>query len=258
MRRKGAFPNTPRTSDLGLASADYDNDGDLDIVYITWKPDPGVLLYRNNQNRIFSDVTHVLPPEDGVRAGGVAWGDYDNDGYQDMLITNLIGKNRLYHNDGNGSFSRVAESPVEGSGNVSTDSAWVDFDNDGDLDVFVANGMWATFKQTCDLYRNEGGPNNWIVLTLVGTVSNRSAIGAKVWAKATVSGHEMMQLREIQSGGMAHNGTDQRVHFGLGDATTIDILRIEWPSGIVQELHDVAADQFLSITEETGQPASGG
>ena len=168
-------------------------------------PDSGVQLYRNDQNRLFRNVSHVMPSEDRLRPMSVAWGDYDNDGYQDLLVANFIGENRLYHNDGGNSFSRITESPVERSGNTSSGCAWVDYDNDGDLDVFVSNGMWATFDQSCELLRNEGSPNNWIVVKLTGTVSNRSAIGAKVWAQATIRGNPAMQLREVQSGGHAQN-----------------------------------------------------
>jgi hypothetical protein len=81
-----------------------------------------------------------------------------------------------------------------------------------------------------------------------GTVSNRSAIGAKVRAKATTRGKTLWQLREINSGnGICQNPLE--AHFGLADATKVETLRIEWPSGIVQEFHDVAAKQFLTITE---------
>jgi hypothetical protein len=167
-----------------------------------------------------------------------------------MLIANFIGENRLYHNNGGAGFSRIAGSPVEHSGNTSAGCAWVDYDNDGDLDVFVSNGLWSTFGQSSELFRNEGTPNNWIMLTLTGTGSNRSAIGAKVWARITLGGVPRMLLREVQSGGHAQNATDQRVHFGLGDAESIEVLRVDWPSGQVQELRDVAVNQFLTVVEE--------
>ena len=127
-----------------------------------------------------------------------------------------------------------------------------DFDSDGDLDLFISNGLWAKFGQSCELYRNEGGPNHWIEIKLKGTVSNRSAIGTKVWAKARIRGGGTTQMRELQMSGGADSSAGQRIHFGLGDATTIDTLRIEWPSGLVQEMHDVAADQFLTTVEEGG------
>ena len=255
---EGGIPEHTEDTDIVFASADYDNDGDIDLVYVIWRPDSGVQLFRNDQKKLFRDVSHVLPPEDRLRAMSVAWGDYDNDGYQDMLIANFIGENRLYHNDGGASFSRITGSPVEHSGNNSAGCAWVDYDNDGDLDAFVSNGLWSTFGQSCELFRNEGTPNNWIVVKLTGTVSNRFAIGAKVWAQITLGGIPRMLLREVQSGGHAQNATDQRVHFGLGDAEVIELLRIEWPSGQVQELHNVTANRFLTIAESVPEsPQSG-
>jgi hypothetical protein len=245
----GGIPEFTSDTDIGVSSADYDNDGDLDVLYLTWGPEPSALLYRNNEGALFSDVSHVLPSAGPIRCCGSAWGDYDNDGFQDLFICNGMGNNLLYHNEGDGTFARVVDTPVVASSLSSAAPSWVDYDNDGDLDLFVTNGMWDPLGQSCELYRNEGNANHWIVLSLIGTVSNRSAIGAKVWARATSHEKLLTQFREIQSGGNGQSGTDQRVHFGLAEATVIDTIRIEWPSGIVQELNDVAADQFLTIEE---------
>ena len=240
---KGGIPRSTEDVDVAFESADYDNDGDLDILYTTWKPDPSSLLYRNGRGIFFDDVTHTLPSGGSIRGMESAWGDYDNDGLQDLFIANRLGKNLLYHNEGSGSFTLITEISVVQEGRRSAGCAWVDYDNDGDLDLSVSNGMWSDFEQSCELYRNEGGTNSWIVLNLVGTVSNRSAIGAKVWAQATIDGNDMSQLREVRS------GNDLRVHFGLGDATTIHSVRIEWPSGTIQKLQNISANQFLTITE---------
>ena len=98
------------------------------------------------------------------------------------------------------------------------------------------------------LYRNNGNTNSWITFKLVGTVSNRSAIGAKVRVKATIRGKTYWQMREISNGdGISGNNLDPS--FGLGDAQIIDTVRVEWPSGIVQELRNVAVKQFLTVTE---------
>jgi hypothetical protein len=104
-----------------------------------------------------------------------------------------------------------------------------------------------------DLWRNDakanGNTNGWLLVQLVGTASNRSAIGAKIRAKATIWGEGVWQLREISGGSGSWGQTDLRAHFGLGDATQVDLLRIEWPSGIVQTLTNVAPNQILTITE---------
>jgi hypothetical protein len=123
---------------------------------------------------------------------------------------------------------------------------WADFDNDGFPDLVVANTYQANGGMF--IYRNNGNANHWLNLGLVGTVSNRSAIGAKVRLLATIGGKTFWQLREI-SGYCSRAQPDPRALFGLGDATTVEVLRIEWPSGIVQELTNLPANQFLTVTE---------
>jgi hypothetical protein len=146
----------------------------------------------------------------------------------------------------------VTEGAVVSDGGRSWGCGWADYDNDGDLDLFVANGLWHSTPLPPEpgfLYRNDGGTNHWLVLRLVGTASNRSAIGAKVRALATIRGRTSWQLREISGGSGYCSQNDLRAHFGLGDATVVATIRIEWPSGIVQELSDLPANQFLTITE---------
>ena len=92
-------------------------------------------------------------------------------------------------------------------------------------------------------------PTTGLHVRLVGTVSNRSAIGAKVRVKATIQGKTFWQLREISGGSGYCSQNDLRAHFGLGNATNVEVVRIEWPSGIVQELRDVPAKQTLTVTE---------
>lgn len=120
--------------------------------------------------------------------------------------------------------------------------AWGDFDRNGFLDLFVANRE-ATGN---GVYLNNGNTNHWLEVKLRGMASDRMAVGAKVFASANIRGKTMRQLRVIT----ASDGDQTLVaHFGLGDATKVDTLRIEWPIGIVQELADVAADQILTVTE---------
>ena len=101
--------------------------------------------------------------------------------------------------------------------------------------------------QSSFLYRNNGNANAWLKLKLVGSVANRSAIGAKVRVRTVISGASRWQMREITAGDFGMNSLI--AHFGLGDATNADLVRIEWPSGAVQELHDVAPRQLLTLTE---------
>ena len=152
------------------------------------------------------------------------------------------GVNYLYHNNCDGSFTRILTgSPVEDVG-VMVNCAWGDYDNDGFLDLFVARG--GIFgSENNSLYHNNGNSNNWLKVKCVGTVSNRSAIGAKVRVNANIGGKALWQLREINP----QNAL--QAHFGLGNATNVDLLRVEWPSGAVQEFYSIAAKQFLTIVE---------
>ena len=161
-----------------------------------------------------------------------------------MFLVDATGNNRLYHSDGDGAFSRVTSGSLVNDGGQSQACAWGDYDNDGFLDLFVANQS----NEPNFLYRNSGNSNAWIKVRCVGTVSHRSAIGTKLRVKATIRGIPVEQLRQL-TGGDGRSGQTLIAHFGLGDATIIDTVRIEWPSGIVQELHNVAANQILTVTE---------
>lgn len=116
--------------------------------------------------------------------------------------------------------------------------------NTGDIEPNTINVPMNNY-----LYRNQGNSNRWLLLKLEGTASNRSAIGAKVRLQAKVGGRQFWQLREISGGSGYCSQNDLRVHFGLGDANRADVIRIEWPSGQVQELRGSAANQLLNIQE---------
>ncbi len=181
---------------------------------------------------------------------GCAWGDYDGDGYPDLVVANGAPtlSNHFYRNNGDGTFARILEGNlIATDADGSSSAVWADDDNDGNLDLFVGNGAEDT--ATDALYHNEGNDNAWLQVRPVGTVSNRSALGAKVRICATVWGNTVGQIREIATGDGWTGQSDLRAHFGLGDATNVTTLRIEWPSGIVQEFQNVPAKQFLTITE---------
>ena len=127
--------------------------------------------------------------------------------------------------------------------------AWGDYDNDGVLDLFVSNRRGNNF-----LYRNNGNANHWLEVRLIGTRSNRAAIGTKVRVRATINGQSVWQMREVPGGDGTMGQNSLFVHVGLGNAVTADLVRIEWPSGTVQELHNVGAGKFLTVTEPGGEP----
>ncbi len=233
----------------GCAWADFDNDGDFDL-FVAGGNDSAPqtnLHYRNNGDGSFTRVTEGRIVTDVDNFAACAWGDYDNDGFLDLFLTARLGRqNILYRNNGDATFTRVVTgSPANDSGE-SVGCAWADYNNDGFLDLFVANGAFQGRNNF--LYRHNGNSNRWLKVKCVGTVSNRSAIGTKVRVKAMINGATRWQLRQI-SNGCGFAGGEPLAHFGLGEATTVDTLRIEWPSGTVQEFSNVAANQFLTVTE---------
>src|SRR5436190_18098268 len=233
--------STTDTNAAGVSWGDYDNDGFLDL-FIAHMQSPN-RLYRNNGDGTLTPLTSgVIYQLTGPSSGG-AWADYDNDGWLDLFVANYRSNSFLFHNDGNGGFTSVTGVVTEAG--TGQGAAWGDYDNDGFPDLLVPN----VFTYNNFLYHNNGNSNAWLTLKLEGRISNRAAIGAKVRLKATIQGREVRQLREISGGGSLGSQNDLRAAFGLGDATNADVVRIEWPSGIVQEFHDVASRQFLTVIE---------
>jgi hypothetical protein len=283
----------------GCAWGDYDNDGYLDLFVPN--NNENNFLYHNNRDGAFTRITTGRMVTDGGSSFGCAWGDYDNDGYLDLFVANLNQRNFLYHNNGDGTFTKITSGQIVTDVGYSWGAAWADYDNDGFLDLFVANGppsgpgqndflyrnngdgtftkittgslvndaasgdgcAWGDYDndgfldlfvtnlndQNNLLYRNNRNSNNWLVVQCVGRISNRAGIGVKVRAKTTVAGQARWQLREISGGSGYASQNALYAHFGLGDATTVDVLRVEWPSGVLQEVKNVAAKQFLILKE---------
>ena len=304
---------------LGVSTLDFDNDGWTDL-YVANDSNPSA-LYRNRHDGTFEDVgvkAACAYSQDGKpQAGmGVAIGDFDRNGTMDILKTNFAGDtSTLYANMGDGF---CEDRTFDGGLGLNTrwlgwGAGFVDFDNDGWLDIFLTNGhvypevrqlhTEAGYEQRKVVYRNVGGrfedvterlgppatspkagrgtafgdidnngtvdvainnvhdtpdlflttapaANRWLLLRLVGTRSNRSAIGARVTLRAGA----VVQVQEVRGGGSYISQNDLRVHFGLGTSPRVDRLEVRWPNGLEEAWQSIAVNQVLTLTEGTGQP----
>lgn len=230
------------TAGGGMAWGDYDNDGDLDLLVTAGVGEDG--LYRNEGNGSFKLVPGAPGPTVGAIVG-VVWADFDNDARLDLLLANREGRPCLFRGLGDGRFERIQTGPLANQSEFSNGIAVSDFNRDGRMDVAMAN--WPGGAPA--VYANVGATNRWLQVRLVGTVSNRQGIGAKVRVMAGIRGSSVTQMRQI--GGEDGWGRQEAVaHFGLGDATKADTVRVEWPSGRVSVLTAVGVDQMLTIQEE--------
>jgi Tol biopolymer transport system component len=229
----------------GVAVGDINNDGDLDLFHAAFGF--GDILYRselflNLGGGEFLDVTEAvgLSALDAAQLLGANFGDIDNDGDLDLLTMNT---HFLYLNNGDGTFSdrTSASGMIEVGGTLS----FGDYDLDGFLDVLLGSDSSMAGEETsAALYRNNGNGNHWLRVELVGVESNRNGIGARLFATAG----DLRQMREIL-GGLGFNQDEMVAHFGLGERTQVDQLEIRWPSGQVDVLTDIPADQKIRIIE---------
>ena len=300
---------------LGIAINDFDGDGWPD-VFVANDSVPEQ-LFRNNHDGTFSEV--ALPAglaydQNGhVFAGmGADFGDYENTGWPAVFVNALANqKYKLFRND-KGRFEDVTDATDLGALTISHSgwgAKWIDFDNDGRLDLFVVqghvmdnielteprlryresplllkneqnrlrdvSGQGGTAFRTpvaargaafgdldndgridvainCNdgpaiILRNQGDSgNHWLTLNLVGSVGNRDALGAKV---RLVSDNGPQQTAFVSTAGSYISASDKRVHFGLGPRKKVQLIEITWPSGTVQQLESIAADQTITIRE---------
>ena len=254
--------NGTEQGSMGLTIGDYDRDGRLDL-FVTNFSDEYNALYRRNPNGTFTDVSRASKTA-AASIPYVGWGtkffDYDNDGWLDLLVVNghvypqIEGaypggfyrqRKLFYRNLKNGTFEEIAASLGKGfmEPRASRGAAFGDFDEDGDIDIIVND-----LDGPPMLLRNEGGSaaGHWISLKLAGTKSNRNAVGAKVRVKTG----NLVQIDEVRSGDSYLSHSDWRLHFGLGAATSVDEIEIQWPTGKTQTLRNVVADKVIVIREK--------
>jgi enediyne biosynthesis protein E4 len=247
---------------MGVSAGDYDHDGWLDIFKTNFSGDTST-LYRNTGKAVFEDVT--FPAGIGTTTRWLGWGcgflDVDNNGWADIFLVNghvypeverltteagYAQRKVLYRNLQNGRFEdisdRVGSSVMQPT--AARGCAFGDYDNDGDIDILInpVNAMPELLR--CD----STNQNNWITIKTIGVKSNRSGIGARLKCVS----EDGNQIDEVRSGGSYYSQNDLRVHFGLGKRDKVKTLEVRWPSGQVDTLSDIAANQFITVKEGAG------
>lgn len=235
---------------MAVDFADYNGDGLLDIFV---SDDKYCRLFENKGNGIFSDRSY--PSGIAMPAGQfVGWSssfiDYDNDGDVDIYKANgalkhLYGQeDQIFENIGEGNFKDVSTETGKYflEKYVSRGACFGDYDNDGDIDAFIVN----LNDHSKFLRNNRGSQNNWLAIKLEGTASNRDGIGAKV---KVISG-TLVQTAQKKSTTGYLSQNDPRIHFGLAKNSVAEKIEVKWPSGKVQVVENVKANQIITVKEQ--------
>jgi enediyne biosynthesis protein E4 len=244
---------------MGIAVGDYDRNGTMDIFKTNFAGDTST-LYANTGGGVCDDRTFASGV--GLNTRWLGWGvgflDLDNDGWLDLFLVNghvypevdrvkteagYKQRKVVYRNLRNGRFADVTEQlgPPVTIAKAGRGAAFADFDNDGDIDIVVNN-----VHDTPDLFRlDQTGTPHWAAFKLVGTESNRSAIGSLV-RLVTADGE---QRQEVRGGGSYYSQNDLRVHFGLGSTRTIERVIVRWPNGREETWTDLAVDTLHTLRE---------
>jgi len=234
----------PSSEALGVAVLDFDHDGWMDLA-LTHSGAPALTLWRNDHGKTFEQVK--LPETNWARAYGVAAFDYDNDGWVDLVAVGETkdgkGEVRLFRNLGPEGFKDVTADVGLDKIHLESPRAIItgDYDNDGATDLLITQNHGPAV-----LLRNEGGnQNHWLRLSLKGLADNKSAIGTKV---EVFSGGNRQKFEIYGSNGyLGQNSTD--IVVGLGDAKEADIVRMLWPTGVLQDEIQIAGDKQQNFQE---------
>jgi enediyne biosynthesis protein E4 len=251
--------NGSEQGSMGVTVGDYDRDGKLDL-FITNFADEYNTLYHNDGKNSFTDVSYAAKVA-ALSLPYVGWGtkffDYDNDGWPDIFVANghvypqlpsYRQPRLLHHNNHDGTFTEVSSEfgAILTENRASRGVAFGDIDNDGDIDLLIAD-----LDGPPQLLRNDGGnANNSILVKLIGTKSNRSGIGARVTVTA---GDLPPQIDEVRSGDSYLSQSDLRLHFGLEKRTKVDLIQVRWPSGVIDKVSNVGVNRIVTIKEGQGK-----
>ncbi|WP_310555847.1 FG-GAP-like repeat-containing protein [Flavobacterium sp.] len=278
------FPTLDVGGNYASIWSDYDNDGDQDMYLAKCRGGAPVgdpqrinLLYKNNNDGTFTESGAAAGVNDGSQSWSTAIEDFDNDGDMDFLVSNISDQNKLYKNNGDGTFTDVYATsgidPQVGSWEIQA----VDFNNDGLIDFLWQNGKelyinngnltftgydlpfseggigdlnndgFLDVQFGSNVYYNVPNANNWVKVKLQGVSSNKNGIGARV----EVYGPWGKQIREIRSGhGFSHQSS-MNAHFGIGTATEITKIVVKYPSGTIDTFNNPPLNQSISIVEGT-------
>ncbi|MCU7918328.1 MAG: CRTAC1 family protein [Candidatus Thiodiazotropha sp. (ex Epidulcina cf. delphinae)] len=238
---------------------------DISTSYTPIDPNRTIELYQNEGNGLFTRVTEAKNMTHiGSHKGGVVWGDYDNDRDLDLYVVDsgtIAGnkENALFQNNGSGNFTDVAvleEVTAMHAVGRHYGAAWGDYDNDGFLDLFLSQGNGfgtplALGKEI--LYRNlgrdMGSANHWLKIDLEGVAANRAGIGSIV--EIVSDSGTLMRHANGGGGGQMYSQGAGPLHLGLGDDKKVSRLTVRWPSGTVQRVYGVHADQIITVVEDT-------
>ena len=251
---------------MGVDAGDFDADGDDDL-FMTHVSTETNTLFASGGSGLFEDRSAMAglgAPSLPYTGFGTAWADIDNDGWLDLFVANgavrvietlvrardpfpLHQRNQLFRNLGDGRFEDVSARAgrVFDLSEVSRGAAFGDIDNDGDIDVLVANNGGPTRL----LINEVGHRQHWVGLRLVGGPGPRDMLGARV---GVVRAEGPVLWRRVRTDGSYASANDPRVLVGLGSSATMTRVRVVWPSGGVEDWTDVDIDQWTTLTEGTG------
>lgn len=238
------------TFPMSVAWGDVDNDGDQDL-YAGNLYGMANTLYENRGDGTFRVMDGGRATSDAGSSYGVAFGDLDNDADLDLVVANWGGTSEIYLNDGTGHFDQVDSGTFQRSVHYASSVAMADYDSDGDLDILI--GSWPNqpgegFEENI-LIENRFAEGNWIKVSLEGGPSNRSAIGALIMVESVADGKTRQQVREVSSHSGWRSQGELAQHFGLGTATTVSNIVIDWPSGHTQTIAGPPVNRVLRVPE---------
>ena len=255
---------------MGVTLADVENNGGL-VLLVTNLTGEGVTVFRGAAHGQFDDATAdfgLLQPTFGYTGFGAQWFDYDNDGWQDLFIANggvTLGgaspargsryaqRKQLFHNQGRGRPFRQVSSeagPVFQMEEVSRAAAFGDIDNDGAMDILVANN-----NGPVRLLRNQiGRRRHWLTVKLEAEKLNRFAIGARV---TVIRGGSDPLVGRVHTDSGYLSANDVRVHFGLGDQPEIEAVQVTWPDGSKERFENVRCDRIVTLRQGSGTAVLG-